>query len=492
MDDVQDLEIQLQKLSQQWQSMPLENTSQQKESSEFYRQEVFPHIKKMFTIKERSKNTSPVYGVIISVGTSPEPLVLSICTLKPERVLFLCSLDSERFLDIIVTQTKLSPCQWEKREIDPNNPLSIYKEIREAWIRWGKRPEIIVDFTGGTKSMSAGMAMAGHIIGARMVYVANKKYLSEHRRPEPGTEYLEFLSNPYEIFGDLEEGKANLLFKRHDFAGAGRIITELKTKVAEPRRYEVLEWYIGSCEAWDALNFEETSRKLDQVIRLVRQYSISGEPFILKCELEILARQSEYLKRLSSRIPKGSKKPDLKLLQDDISIKTLIFTVYKNAIRREEQGKFDMAALLLYRLLEMMEQHRLAIYGFDTSNPDYSLLPKTGQDTLLEHFNQKLLSMNQKPVTELPAQVSLLQGYFFLEIIVDPFQINQATIHWKKFCNELESRNYSILTHGFALVSREQYTKFKEMVVTLLNLFCQVEKIDQQAAEIEYSFVNPW
>lgn len=37
--------------------------------------------------------------------------------------------------------------------------------------------------------------------------------------------------------------------------------------------------------------------------------------------------------------------------------------MYENALRREKEEKYDMATLLFYRLLEMIEQRRLMNYG---------------------------------------------------------------------------------------------------------------------------------
>ena len=48
-----------------------------------------------------------------------------------------------------------------------------------------------------------------------------------------------------------------------------------------------------------------------------------------------------------------------------------MFTMYTNACVREVQEKYDMATLLLYRLLEMIEQRRLAVYGLYVSRMDY-------------------------------------------------------------------------------------------------------------------------
>lgn len=48
-----------------------------------------------------------------------------------------------------------------------------------------------------------------------------------------------------------------------------------------------------------------------------------------------------------------------------------MFTMYENALRREKEEKYDMATLLFYRLLEMIEQRRLMNYDIFISRPEY-------------------------------------------------------------------------------------------------------------------------
>ncbi len=47
------------------------------------------------------------------------------------------------------------------------------------------------------------------------------------------------------------------------------------------------------------------------------------------------------------------------ILTNQTIITSLMFTMYENALRREKEEKYDMATLLFYRLLEMIEQRRL-------------------------------------------------------------------------------------------------------------------------------------
>ena len=67
--------------------------------------------------------------------------------------------------------------------------------------------------------------------------------------------------------------------------------------------------------------------------------------------------------------------------------------LYHNALRREAQGKHDTACLILYRLLEWIEQHRLAGYKIDTRNPDYSGIDKA---EIFSRYKAKLKEVFQR------------------------------------------------------------------------------------------------
>ena len=61
----------------------------------------------------------------------------------------------------------------------------------------------------------------------------------------------------------------------------------------------------------------------------------------------------------------------MEVLCDQELIAALMFTMYQNALIREDQEKYDMSTLLFYRLLEMIEQRRLARYGLYVSKMNY-------------------------------------------------------------------------------------------------------------------------
>ncbi len=124
--------------------------------------------------------------------------------------------------------------------------------------------------------------MAEGLIGAELIYITSSNYRGDLCCPYPGSERLEFIPNPYQVFGDLEEEKALELMTKHDYAGAGRIFGELAQAVPDPRRYQVLGHLARAYKAWDNINFPAAAEALEQVISMV-QGSTARYKGILSC-----------------------------------------------------------------------------------------------------------------------------------------------------------------------------------------------------------------
>ena len=129
---------------------------------------------------------------------------------------------------------QLDAMRYSKREVNETDPLDIYREIKAAYLKWSRPDKMYIDFTGGTKSMSAAAAMAGAVINVQLIYIGTTHYLADFRKPEPGSETLYYISNPVEIFGDLEIEKAFALFDKYNYAGARKKLEELKESVPTP------------------------------------------------------------------------------------------------------------------------------------------------------------------------------------------------------------------------------------------------------------------
>ncbi len=94
-----------------------------------------------------------------------------------------------------------------------------------------------------------------------MAYVGSNDYLTDSRKPNPGSEILFYIDNPLAIFGDFEIERALALFERYNYAGAQERLGELKENIPDPSiRQQMMNFvYLLAkvYDAWDALDFGE-------------------------------------------------------------------------------------------------------------------------------------------------------------------------------------------------------------------------------------------
>ena len=139
-----------------------------------------------------------------------------------------------------------------------DNPMDTYREIKSFYLRSGKPGKMYIDFTGGTKAMSAAATLAGAMIDVQMVYCSTDDYMVDFRKPNPGSERLIYIENPLAVFGELEIEKAFELFDKKNFAGAKEKFSVLKENLPDPALRQQLGFVCllaTAYEAWDALDF---------------------------------------------------------------------------------------------------------------------------------------------------------------------------------------------------------------------------------------------
>nr|WP_277995675.1 MULTISPECIES: hypothetical protein [Moorella] len=130
-----------------------------------------------------------------------------------------------------------------------------------------------IDFTGGTKAMSVGCALVGSLLEVDLLYVANDDYLKDLRRPRPGSERIVKISNPLQVFGDIEAQLGFDLMQEYDYRGAGWVFEKLCRSVPEPRKFEVLKLLCQAYHAWDNLDIKNAFAFMRETVERIDQYS---------------------------------------------------------------------------------------------------------------------------------------------------------------------------------------------------------------------------
>ncbi|SHJ07519.1 TIGR02710 family CRISPR-associated CARF protein [Lutispora thermophila] len=477
---------QIQEKAQYWKSMDRSDEEKRMEAEKYYKENIMPLLVTMF----KESDAQDCEHLILTLGTSYEPVVFSILGLKPKNVLILYTPESKDKLDDVIYFTNLKPSQYEAEEVDSTNILILYEKIKNYYEKHKKPQNIYVDFTGGTKAMSVGCGMAAALIGAKVVYIASN-YLNQFRKPEPGTERICFIDNPYEVFGDLKRKESIDLFNKMDYKTAYDLFSELYDTVPGTKEYEALKYLSLAYDQWDSLNISQALESLIKCKSSAEKECIINNNHSLAKHLKILEKQVECLKVLNDVDLKNTNE-NKGLLFDNIEY--IIFMLYQNALRREQQGKYEMASLLLYRILEMMSQSRLWERGIDTekiTEEQYSALGMNPED-LLQKVNYIKRKIGEKQLEALPSEISLLMGYIILGIIRDSLieteNENKLIGKIKEIKGKVISRNNGIFAHGFQFQEKEGYEKFKETVVEYMKKYCETKSIsfDEISKELEF------
>lgn len=482
-----ELHNRLMEKSEFWQAMDRSNDEQRRDAEEYYKKELMPIIIDYFLQKNKFEDNCD--ALVLTLGTSYEPLVLSVSALKPKKVLILYTDKSFQLLDDVIEFTKLKPSQYIASDVDAENPLQLYQKIKDTFEKWKRPKDIYVDFTGGTKSMAAGCAMAGSAIGAKLIYIGGE-FLTYLRKPRPGSEKLCYIDDPYTVFGDLEREQAISLFNKMDYISAYRIFEGLDQRVPGTKEYSTLKYISKAYNSWDALDIRNAVVNLSKCYEIIVTEGRLDNGFVLNTYKEIIGKQLEAVKVLEKiHCSDGS---DKNIVFDNIGY--LIANLYQNAIRREKQEKYEMASLLLYRILEIVEQKRLWNYGIDTGNADYSKL-HVDENVLLDNvnrINRKIKGFND--LEQLDKKISLIAGYIILAAVGDeimkPKKPGKEIDSINRLRSKVEARNKSIFAHGYEFIDKQKYSEFKEIVEEYINLLCFIEKIDSGEMFTKCEFIR--
>ena len=495
-----------------WMGLERATFEQRAIAEEYYDNELMRLIVKEFILHNKDKIYEKADYMILSVGTSYEPLVLNISLFQPKKILFLYTEKTEVTIDKIVDFCALPSSAYQKELVNEVNPLDIYKQIKDAYLQWHTPDKIYIDFTGGTKAMSAAAAMVGAVIDLQLIYIGSENYLPDFRKPLPGSETLYFINNPYTVFGDFEIEKAMQLFEQYNYSGAKNKLGELYEKIPDPVIRQQLHFsYLlaETYEHWDALEFEQSYNDMDSLVKELHRDMKFNPQFLLMDCIGILHEQLKILDALKDIQKLFRSKNHMAVLSQTEYIMPLMFTMQANALIREEQEKYDSATLLLYRLLEMAGQRRLSIYGIDVSGADflnikYNIqqlpemkdLPKEKQ---LEMYKERVVKIKTQVFgrcnsSYMPEQISLLDGFIHLSALNDSIMTmgdGNCINKLKRLRSVVYLRNNSIFAHGFSPVSKTDYEKFKLFVIELFKQLCILEKIDYTEYCEKMKWVNP-
>lgn len=446
-------------------------------------------------LKKQANIQQGINYMIMPIGLHYEIACMTLALTKPQNVLFLYTEASHGSLEKVIEAMHYKEGQYVAVQVDDADPLQVYKAINVQYEGWGKPSGIYMDISGGTKVMSVATAWAGITLDAKFLYINSNDFIKEINKPAIGEEELVVLEDPISFYGDHDIEMAYEHMEAYDYVSASEIFKQLMTKTTDIKRHKDLKilYHLSSgYEHWDNLEFKEGYKDFARLIEYMEGQISKHGHCILSNQLKSLQHQKVLLKRLGYEF---ENKVNYEIVRDLDSVMALVMTIYRSAMRRKKQEKYDMAVLLLYRLLEIISQRRLAVNKINYEDPCFTeYFSEVDYVDFKLSFNKLKNRVFDDHRTYKPPRrhITLIDGYFILATVDDSLLRNYKNIPFlKELYGYCKVRNQSVFAHGYKVIGEEEFNGIHQFVKGLLYKFCTLEKIDMAGYQETVAFIHP-
>lgn len=395
--------------------------------------------------------------MICSVGGAPEPVLFSLKSAMPEYVIFYCSTGTAgsvhtfiRECPFIQQSTVVETDNWE--DIEHNLQL-LYKElppqVKRKNVSW---EDVLVDYTGGTKTMGAALVLATIDKGVTYAYVSGETRAGKGvGAVVSGSERVLRKSNPWDTIAYQQRREITAAWKLGSFGEAIRLSKILQENVSSRNPWKmIIQALIPVFEGyqeWERFRHQKALDKMKRARSKLQPYSFV-EPSIAQV-VEIL---SSHTGTLEQYLSKEATERDHFLLQDLLA----------NAVRRGDlEERYDDAVARLYRALELNAQRQLrSRYSIDTGSCQPEELP----EAVREDFRSRYWN-EQSGCLKFGVHAAYLLLYAFGDETGKKYHRQQEAV-----TNRLALRNQSILAHGDSPVSQKGYLQMLDLVLELAEI----------------------
>lgn len=310
-----------------------------------------------------------------------------------------------------------------------------YSDIIKKLLKQGySLNKICVDYTSGTKAMSAALVSAAieNKVGS-LSYVYGDR--GDGGRVKSGTERRNSFS-PNKFYSKNIFDKAVELFNIYRFNSCIELLEKHEFHPEYQGKSELLIKLSKMFDAWDKFNFSYA-------------WDISNNIHVEKLkEFDLKNRFEIYYKPFL-----------LKLKEKNLSYEK-IFELIQNSGRRAKEGKYDDAVARLYRTLEMIGQIEFEkVFNCSTSDVKIENIPTEFTDEIKTKYVD---SKDNKIKLPLRATFDLLNknnnnlGRKFFE-------------NFERIKKVLNLRNYSILAHGSNTLNEKEFSEADELIKSFLS-----------------------
>ena len=294
-----------------------------------------------------------------------------------------------------------------------------------------KEYQIIMDYTSGTKTMSAAMACCGMFYTKDLISVGGDRSTGE---VSVGTEIINY-QNLYKIYDRLSLMRIRNYFNANRFMPCIDILNQI---VDLSIHKESLLNLCKSYYYWDNMDLEKAYSYLTKVD--INQWEF----------LELKVKLEKNLNALGIIV--NSRSENLKKCY-------ILASLINNSKRKAADYKYDDAIARLYRSFELIAQIKLLKYGIVSSDIDVSAL-------LEKNVSQDFIAYLEKMREDGKIRIGLTADFLLLNELGDDLG-KYYMANENKIKNLTQKRNNSILAHGLDSQSKEDFDNFLAIVVDL-------------------------
>lgn len=339
-------------------------------------------------------------------------------------------------------------------EFDADACYEFFESLFRSRFREGFSAEnFIIDFTHGTKAMSAAL----YAIGMRY-RVSDFHYIRRNNDKDgnliDGETVKNFDASYARGLSVLDQCKT--LFKAWQFSAATALLSIEKPKKTLKQTFEHVKMLAGFYSVWDRLDYKTAAENCP-----VFEMPLFG--FATSSAVQ------NWIKTLAKPIVEPDEKnfevlPQSVLNENAETALNMMIDLYANGLRRLEAGQYEDAGIRAYRIAEMMGQYYLFKAGYISNHMSSS-------DSTVHAFAENIhLRKNEK--ADIYPPFGRKQVIEFLDYIKHPKVEYLRSIDTKI----ADIRNNSILIHGYA-------SRVKD-IQDLKNIFNSLtEQLRQLSAE---------
>lgn len=399
--------------------------------------------------------------LICTVGGSPQPIVAALKRWKPVRIRLVVTPETRTKVDaemVALAHSEaldLDPGRYDLLELSDGQDfaacISSLRQLTpavEQWLGRGDEYQVVTDFTGGTKCMSAALVLQAHRWRCIFSYVGGTERTKEGVGVVvSGNEQVLHAHNPWDALGFQAVEDFISLFDQQAFAAATGLADQAMKNAGEPsrkRELNALRLLADAYDAWDRFDHKGAISKLQYLAKYENDLrNLLGENRADRIRSAVRGH-GEYLRSL---VDGGS--PSLRYVLDLLA----------NARRRNREGRTDDAVARLYRAIESLAQVVLADrHGIaNTKKVPLAGIPFDLRDEWTPRADE-----------EENVFLGLQDAYRLLDALGDELgrHFLQLGLHDRRK-SPLSARNQSILAHGFERASEETFEQLWEAVLAL-------------------------